>query len=116
MVIARALMTDPEMLLLDSRRGSGPGRPGKLVARLSDLAKDADAPAIVLITHRRGIRGLHPALLLSEGGCGRDGSAAGGGDEQEPVDGLPAADHPDQVRCPVLRPAQAGGRGGHRRT
>ena len=43
---------------------------GELVARLSDLAKDADAPAIVLITHHveEIPEGFTHALLLSEGG------------------------------------------------
>ncbi|HMS75816.1 ABC transporter ATP-binding protein [Gordonia sp. (in: high G+C Gram-positive bacteria)] len=70
-VIARALMTDPEMLLLDEpAAGLDLGGREELVARLSDLAKDADAPAIVLITHHveEIPEGFTHALLLSEGG------------------------------------------------
>ncbi|MFD1813217.1 ABC transporter ATP-binding protein [Rhodococcus gannanensis] len=69
-LIARALMTDPELLLLDEpAAGLDLGGREELVARLADLAADPDAPATVLITHH--VEEIPPgfthALLLKEG-------------------------------------------------
>lgn len=70
-LIARALMTDPELLLLDEpAAGLDLGGREELVARLATLAADPDAPATVLITHH--VEEIPPgfthAMLLKEGG------------------------------------------------
>ncbi|MEV5649677.1 ABC transporter ATP-binding protein [Nocardia sp. NPDC052254] len=69
-LIARALMTDPELLLLDEpAAGLDLGGREELVEQLGDLAADSDAPATVLVTHH--VEEIPPgfthALLLREG-------------------------------------------------
>ncbi|MFH5231986.1 ABC transporter ATP-binding protein [Antrihabitans spumae] len=69
-LIARALMTDPELLLLDEpAAGLDLGGREELVARLTDLAEDPDSPATVLVTHH--VEEIPPGfthgLLLKEG-------------------------------------------------
>jgi iron complex transport system ATP-binding protein len=69
-LIARSLMTDPELLLLDEpAAGLDLGGREELVARLADLAADPDAPATVLVTHHveEIPQGFTHCLLLSEG-------------------------------------------------
>jgi iron complex transport system ATP-binding protein len=70
--IARALMTDPELLLLDEpAAGLDLGGREDLVSTLSTLALDADSPATVLVSHH--VEEIPPgfthAMLLRQGRC-----------------------------------------------
>ena len=70
-LIARSMMTDPELLLLDEpAAGLDLGGREELLARLEDLAADPDSPALVLVTHHveEVPRGFSHALILAEGG------------------------------------------------
>ncbi len=70
MQLARTLAADPELLLLDEpSAGLDLGGREDLVARLSALAEDPDAPVLVLVTHH--VEEIPPgfthALVLREG-------------------------------------------------
>ncbi|MDH3606502.1 MAG: ATP-binding cassette domain-containing protein [Acidimicrobiia bacterium] len=75
-LIARSLMTDPELLLLDeATTGLDLGARERLVASLSDLALDPAAPSVVLVTHH--VEEIPPGydhiILLSRGAVLADG-------------------------------------------
>lgn len=68
--IARAIMTDPELLLLDEPAASlDLGAREELVQLLGGFAKDAASPAIIMVTHHveEIPEGFTHALLLRDG-------------------------------------------------
>lgn len=70
--IARALMSDPELLLLDEpTAGLDLGGREDLLSRLADMASDPASPTVIMVTHHveEIPRGTTHALLLREGRC-----------------------------------------------
>ena len=107
-LIARALMTDPELLLLDEpAAGLDLGGREELVARLTDLAADPDAPATVLITHH--VEEIPPgfthALLLKEGEVVAQGLIDDVITAENLSQRVQSVDQPGQGRRSVLRAA-----------
>jgi iron complex transport system ATP-binding protein len=106
--IARALMADPELLLLDEpAAGLDLGGREDLVATLSTLARDPSSPATVLVSHH--VEEVPPdfthALLLREGRV----VVAG------PIDDVLTEDHLEQTFGMPLVLTRAGGRWAARR-
>ena len=69
-LVARAVMTDPELLIMDEpAAGMDLGGREDLLAYLGELALDPDAPAIVMITHHLEEIpfGFTHAMLIDEG-------------------------------------------------
>ena len=69
-LIARSLMTDPGLLLLDeATTGLDLGAREKLIASLEDFAADPESPAVVMVTHHveEIPRGFSHILMLAEG-------------------------------------------------
>jgi iron complex transport system ATP-binding protein len=69
-LIARALMTDPELLLLDEpAAGLDLGAREALLRRLARLTRDEDAPALILVSHHveEIPSGITHVLLLRAG-------------------------------------------------
>lgn len=81
-LIARAMMTDPELLILDEP-AAGLDVAGRedLVARLENLAKDPMSPSVILVTHHveEIPPGFNKALLM------RDGAIFAAGDVHDVV-------------------------------
>jgi iron complex transport system ATP-binding protein len=70
-LIARALMTDPELLLLDEpAAGLDLGAREALLRRLARITTDEDGPALVMVSHHveEIPSGMTHALLLRRGG------------------------------------------------
>ena len=108
--IARALMPDPELLLLDEpAAGLDLGGREDLLRRLTKLARDPKAPMMVLVTHHveEVPDGFTHAMLLRRGSVLAAGPDRRGIHRAEPVPLLrrPAGDRVPAV--PLDRPRRA---------
>ena len=103
--IARALMPDPDLLLLDEPAASlDLGARETLLRDLSLLAEEARPTAIVLVTHHveEIPAGFTHALVLRGGQPVASRSARRGPDRRGAQPGVPAADHGRPPRRPDL--------------
>ena len=108
MQIARALMTDPELLLLDEpAAGLDLGGREDLVSTLSVLAMDEMSPATVLVSHH--VEEIPPgfthALLLREGRVVAAGPLRAGAHRGGRLRDVRHADDPAPRGRPLGRPA-----------
>ncbi len=104
--IARSLMTDPELLLLDEpAAGLDLGGREDLVSTLTVLANDPDSPATVLVSHH--VEEIPPgfthALLLPRGAGGRGRADGRGGHRAAPLRDLRDAAGPHPRGRPLRR-------------
>ena len=111
--IARALMPDPELLLLDEpAAGLDLGGREDLLRRLTKLARDPKAPMMVLVTHHveEVPDGFTHAMLLRRGSVTRSRARRGSLHRAEPVPVLrrPAGDRAPSVA--LDRPGTLSGR------
>ncbi len=105
--IARALMTDPELLLLDEpAAGLDLGGREDLVSTLSLLASARSSPATVLVSHH--VEEIPPnfthAMLLRDGQVVASGPMDGGDHRGQPDRDVPDAAGADPRGGPVRRP------------
>ncbi len=112
--IARALMPDPEVLLLDEpAAGLDVGGREDLVRRLAVLADDYRSPALVLVTHHveEVPIGFTHALLLRHGAVVDPGADRARDDGRQPVaDVRGAVDAGPQCRRPLVRQTRTSAR------
>ena len=106
--IARALMTDPELLLLDEpAAGLDLGGREDLVSTLTVLAMDPDSPATVLVSHH--VEEIPPGfthvLLLRDAQGGRGGAARPRADRAEPLGDVRDAAGAPALGGPLVRPS-----------
>ena len=104
--IARSVMTDPELLLLDEPAASlDLGAREELVGLLGGYASSPASPAIVMVTHHveEIPQGFTHALLLANGGIVRGGSARRGPHLADAQRHVRAHDRPRRDRRPVRR-------------
>ena len=106
--IARALMTDPELMLLDEpAAGLDLGGREDLVRRLGELAADTEAPAMVLVTHHveEIPPGFTDVLMIRDGRVVAAGPDPAHADGRQPHRDVRAAARARAARAALLGPS-----------